>query len=263
MPWRRDRQPCGTELPVGASAQNLSRLQHQPHAGRKRPVTLRHCIRSRRGGARLHAPPRLHQQTVRASTHPMARYIDCRQSFLQELRLSQMFLSGLLNMLDWEADAHRFHIHAARYLQAAKLILGENGPADSLIAPCCQNIGLSLELFLKARALEARLKREDLRALGHKLVVMWNAGWASKARLEAEKAAAVHMDKIFVRPGERRLVDLRPPKEELIRELEWLDAGYSNETEYALRYPRDKTTTVPSPEFLIPILDHLIDAFYK
>lgn len=165
-------------------------------------------------------------------------------------------------MRDWEADARRFHIHAARYLQAAKLILDENGPADSLIAPCCQNIGLSLELFLKARALEARLTRKDLRALGHKLFVMWNKPWASEARLMAEEAAA-HMHKIFVRPGERRLVDLRPPKEELMRELEWLDAGYTNETEFALRYPRDETTTVPSPEFLIPVLDHLIDAFYK
>ena len=166
-------------------------------------------------------------------------------------------------MFDWEADARRFHIHADRYLQAAKFILHENGPADSMIAPCCQNIGLSLELFLKARALEARIPRKEVRALGHKLILMWYKPWAAEARLVAERAAAAHMDKIFIRPGEPRLVDLRPAKEELMRELEWLDAGYTNETEYALRYPRDETTTVPSPEFLIPVLDQLIDAFYK
>lgn len=153
----------------------------------------------------------------------------------------------------------RFRIHSYRYLQAAKIIEKEN-ENDSLIAPCCQNIGLALELFLKSRLLRSS-PDANLRCYGHDLHRMWTSPWAEDVRRVAEEAAEGQLVNVKSRWGKPAdPLTLLKAQDELDRHIAWLSDGYSRETDYALRYPRDGTTTVPSPEFLIPVLEHVFDS---
>ena len=148
----------------------------------------------------------------------------------------------------------KYRINAIAYLESANL-LQEANVNDYFIAPCCNNLGISLELFLKYRLL--RLGRSnELRKYGHRLMDMWNAGWAEDIRVCAEEVAPCHIGNIMAKPGQPAAPTSLTPVEELQRHLEWLAEGYGRDTDYSLRYPRGNATTVPSPGFLIPILEH-------
>ena len=158
-----------------------------------------------------------------------------------------------------------YKINASSYLTAAKAIL-EKSLADELIGPCCQNIGTSIELFLKGQLLLLG-KCENVRKYGHRFMDIWNLKCMSDVREHAELSAKANVEKIRARsnkPANPR--SLKAPKEELDQHLQWLQEGYSNVLDadmgkYALRYPPPpgKTVTVPSPEFLIPVFEHVYD----
>lgn len=154
--------------------------------------------------------------------------------------------------------ANRYRIHAMQYLESANLICNANFH-DHLIAPCCQNIGTSIELFLKFKLLHSGPPSEEPKCYGHDIMRMWQCKWAGDVRACAEEAAGPLIPKLMAKWGQPAKPTGLTPRKELTRNLEWLAEGYSSETQYALRYPRSEITTVPSPEFLIPIFEHVYD----
>lgn len=154
--------------------------------------------------------------------------------------------------------ARRYHAHSTRYLVVAKLAMDRSN-GDALLGPCCQNLGLAIELYLKSRYL-VQHPGADPKNYSHGLMKMWDSAWAEEVRREAASAAPSLMGKIM--DGWDQPADpsrLLSPDEELRRQLKWLAKSYGPKTAYALRYPRDGTATVPSPEFLIPIFEHVMD----
>lgn len=154
----------------------------------------------------------------------------------------------------------RYFQGSLAFFRVAELALKEN-KRDALIAPICQNLGLSLELMLKANGLRLGKSEEEVRQFGHDVIKMWNDQVLSRdIKSVAENFSISFVQLVCAGPGQ--VADpktLMPPVDELNRHMKWLSDGYCKKTGYALRYPRAESTTVPSPEFLIPLFDSVLD----
>ncbi|MEX1234803.1 MAG: hypothetical protein WEB56_07450 [Roseovarius sp.] len=145
---------------------------------------------------------------------------------------------------------------AKAYLLAAELLWkrAKDEPNLPIIAPLSLNMGLGLELFLKARLLERGYTHKRLSSrteFGHNIHKMWMMDEFTEMRRHAQKyaEACVSAKRATVRDPTRFTIDWT---------VEYLGRLYSTETHYALRYPQGKTQ-VPYAQPLLWVMYELVD----
>lgn len=159
-------------------------------------------------------------------------------------------------MNEYEEMAGRFWNAAKSYLSAA-IIIEQADEMPSLIVPCMQNTGHSLELFLKAHLIKKTKSTRTIRT--HNLEKLWQDSRMDEIRSSAELILNQHRDnkkKPYLHHI-TQIVEMKAEKniDEYVRTL---SSVFSEKSDYALRYPQ-KLTIIPSPNELLVTLQRLYE----